>query len=77
MHVLAKLGLGLIGGAAVVAGGSYGIVKIEERRQHKKLVKELIASPTLAQVAPALGIHGAATQRAFGVGAADQAAQQS
>lgn len=67
MHFLAKLGLGLVGGAAVVAGGSYGIVKFEERRQHKKLVDELSKSPTIAQAYPALGRQGERVTRAMGV----------
>lgn len=67
MHILGKIGLGLFGGAAAVAAGSYGIVKFEERRQHKKLVNELSKSPTIAQAIPALGRHGEQVTRAMGV----------
>lgn len=66
MHILAKLGLGLIGSAAAVAGGSYGIVKFEERRQHNKLVDQLSKSPTIAQAIPALGRQGEQVTRAMG-----------
>lgn len=67
MHILGKIGLGLVGGAVAVVGGSYGIVKFEERRQHKKLVNELAKSPTIAQAIPALGRQGEQVTRAMGV----------
>jgi hypothetical protein len=76
MHLLAKIGLGLVGGAAVVAGGSYGIVKFEERRQHKKLVNELSKSPTIAQAIPALGRQGEQVTRAMGVNVDNPPQQQ-
>jgi hypothetical protein len=67
MHILAKVGLGVVGAAAVVAGGSYAIVKIEEHRVRKQLVNRLSKSPTFGQVYPALAAQGEVVQRALGV----------